>query len=140
VSTSSGSTSGGGVCSCNSIGDDLRPLLKLGILRLDSVLKIHDHVGAGVHLLTGNVDLLQGVVQPMLSITKAVVRDLQLKILLCRLMCPTMEESVLVLKPLHCMQHEGGLLNICVQMRTLLGDDSTDVVLQVNKYLVHLAK
>jgi hypothetical protein len=83
------------------VGDDLRPLLKLGILRLDGILKINDHVGAGVHRLTCEVDLLLGVDQPVLDLAKAAVRDLQLKVLLHRLMCPMMKESVLTLKALH---------------------------------------
>jgi hypothetical protein len=44
-----------------------------------------------------------------------------------------MEESILALKPLHRVQHEGCLLSICIQTRTLLGDDSTGVVLQVEE-------
>jgi hypothetical protein len=65
------------------VGDQLHPLLKLGILCLDDVLKMHDRVGGDGYLLTCEV------------------RDLQLEVLLRRLMCPTKKESVLTLKPLH---------------------------------------
>jgi hypothetical protein len=58
------------------ISDSLCPILKLGILRLDGVLEMHDHVGTGVHLLVSDVDLVPGIVQPMLDLTKVVVRDL----------------------------------------------------------------
>jgi hypothetical protein len=113
--------------------DDPQPLLKLGILRLDGVLEMHDHMGARADLLTCEVNLLSGVVQLVLGLAKVAVCDLQLKVLLRRLTCPTIEESILMLKPLHCMQREGGLLDVCIQTCTLLGDDSTGVVLQVEQ-------
>jgi hypothetical protein len=74
-------------------GDDLCPLLKLGILHLNGILKINDNLGVGVHRLTCEVDLLLGVDQPMLDLAKAAVRDLQLKVLLHRLTCPMMKRA-----------------------------------------------
>jgi hypothetical protein len=58
------------------VGDSLRPLLKFSILRLDVVLEMHDCVGTGIYLLTGEVNLLMGVVHPMLGLAKEAVRDL----------------------------------------------------------------
>jgi hypothetical protein len=36
-------------------GDRRCPLLKLKVLLLDGILEVYNHVGAGVHLLTGEV-------------------------------------------------------------------------------------
>jgi hypothetical protein len=36
-------------------GDHHYPLLKLEVLLLDGVLEVYNHVGAGVHLLMGEV-------------------------------------------------------------------------------------
>jgi hypothetical protein len=69
----------------------------------------------------------------VLDLAKAAVRDLQLKVLLHRLMCPMMKESVLTLKALHRVWCEGSLLSIRVKMCTLLNDDSIGVVLQVKQ-------
>jgi hypothetical protein len=102
-------------------------------LHLDNVLEMHDGMCAGVHLLTGKVDLLPGVVQAMLSLTKAAVYDLQLKVLLRKLMCPMTEEGVLTLQPLHHMRGESGLLGVHVQTCTLLDGISLYVVLQVEQ-------
>jgi hypothetical protein len=55
------------------VGDSLHPLLKLGALRLEGILEVHDHVGTGVHLLLSEVELLAGEVQPMLGLTKAAI-------------------------------------------------------------------
>jgi hypothetical protein len=44
-----------------------------------------------------------------------------------------MEDDVLALKPLHRVRCEGSLFGVCIQTRTLLGDDSTGVVLQVEQ-------
>jgi hypothetical protein len=63
-------------------GDHLRPLLKLGLLRLDDILEMHDRVGPGVHLLPGEVQLLVDVVSRMLGLTEATVCDLQLLVLI----------------------------------------------------------
>jgi hypothetical protein len=38
------------------VGDRLHPLLKLGILHIDMVLKVDNPLGTGLHLLTGNVE------------------------------------------------------------------------------------
>jgi hypothetical protein len=43
---------------------------------LDDILKMHDCVGTGVYLLMGNINLPPVIVQPMLGLAKAVVRDL----------------------------------------------------------------
>jgi hypothetical protein len=83
------------------VGDSLRPLLKLGVLRLDGVLRMYDRVGTGVYLLMCNVEMPMDEVSPMLSLTKTVVHSLQLQVHLRRLTCPTMEDSILTLKPLH---------------------------------------
>jgi hypothetical protein len=63
-------------------------------LHLNDVLEMHDHVG--VYLLMGKVDMLPGVVQLVLGLTKAAICDLQLKVL-CRLTCPMTEEGVLTI-------------------------------------------
>jgi hypothetical protein len=42
-----------------------------------------------------------GEVPPMLGLTDTVVRGLQFQIRLCRLTCPTTENVILTLKPLH---------------------------------------
>jgi hypothetical protein len=55
------------------IGDHLRSLLKLGILRLHVVLKVDDFVGTDIHLLMGDVEQHTGVVPSMLDITKVTV-------------------------------------------------------------------
>jgi hypothetical protein len=83
------------------VGDSLRPLLKLGVLRLDGVLRMYDRVGTGVYLLMCNVEMPMDEVSPMLSLTKTVVHSLQLQVHLRRLTCPTTEDSILTLKPLH---------------------------------------
>jgi hypothetical protein len=58
------------------VGDSLRHHLKLGILHPDRVLEMHDLVCAVVHLLTGKVNLLPGIVHPVLGSAKAAVQDL----------------------------------------------------------------
>jgi hypothetical protein len=45
------------------------------------MLEVHDRMGMGVHLLTTEVYLLAVVVPPVLDLAEAVVRDLQLKVL-----------------------------------------------------------
>jgi hypothetical protein len=64
------------------VGDRLRPLLKLGVLRLRVVLKVDDPVGTSIHLLMSDVEQHTGVVPPMLGLTKSMVSDLQLAVLL----------------------------------------------------------
>jgi hypothetical protein len=64
------------------VGDHLRPLLKLGVLRLHVVLKVDDPVGMSIHLLTSDVEQHTGVVPPMLGLTKSTVSDQQLTVLL----------------------------------------------------------
>jgi hypothetical protein len=81
--------------------DSLHPLLKHNIPRLDSILEMHDCMDTGVHLLTGKVNLLSSIVQPVLGLAKVVVRDRQLQILLCRLTCSTAEEGILALQPFY---------------------------------------
>jgi hypothetical protein len=55
------------------VGDHLRPLLKLNILRLHVVLKVDNSVGTDIHLLAGDVEQHTSVVPSMLGITKAMV-------------------------------------------------------------------
>jgi hypothetical protein len=55
------------------VGDHLRPLLKLNILRLHMVLKVDNSVGTDIHLLAGDVEQHTSVVPSMLGITKAMV-------------------------------------------------------------------
>jgi hypothetical protein len=55
------------------VGDHLRPLLKLNILRLHVVFKVDNPMSTGLHLLTGDVKHHAGVVPSMLSVTKATV-------------------------------------------------------------------
>jgi hypothetical protein len=74
-----------------------------------------------------------GEVPPMLDITKTAVRGLQLLVCLCRLTCPTTEDGVFTLKPLHHVRHEGNLPVVCVQTRILLGDNLACGVLQVEQ-------
>jgi hypothetical protein len=45
------------------------------------VLEVYTRVGVGVHLLMGEVQVLAGVVPPVLDLTEAAVRDLQLTVL-----------------------------------------------------------
>jgi hypothetical protein len=77
---------GAGPCNCRSCCSRLTyrlcPLLKLGILRLHVVLKVDDPVGMSIHLLMSDVKQNTGVVSPMLGLTKSMVSDLQLMILL----------------------------------------------------------
>jgi hypothetical protein len=77
------------------VGDRLCSLLNLSILCLNGFLEMHYHVDLGVHLLKGEVYLLAGIVQPVLGLAKAAVRDLQLEILLHRLTCPMIEKGIL---------------------------------------------
>jgi hypothetical protein len=58
-------------------GDHCCPLLEVKILLLDVVLNVYNRVGALVHHRASGVKLLTGIVPPVLSLTKAVVRDLQ---------------------------------------------------------------
>jgi hypothetical protein len=58
------------------------PLIKLGILHLNGVLEVYDPVGTDIHLLTCDVEQLSGVVPPMLGLTKMMICDLQLVVLL----------------------------------------------------------
>jgi hypothetical protein len=55
------------------VGDHLRPLLNLGILRLHVVLKVDDSVGVDIHLLTGDVEQHMCVVPSMLGVTRVTV-------------------------------------------------------------------
>jgi hypothetical protein len=55
------------------VGDHLRPLLKLGVLRLHVVLKVDDSVGTDIRLLMSDVEQNMGVVRSMLSATKVTV-------------------------------------------------------------------
>jgi hypothetical protein len=64
------------------VGDRLRPLLKLAVMRLNGMLKVNDPVGTDIHLLVSDVEQLMGVVPPMLGLTKLTISDLQLAVLL----------------------------------------------------------
>jgi hypothetical protein len=64
------------------VGNHLYPLLKLGVLRLHVVLKVDDPMGMNIHLLTSDVEQHMDVVPPMLGLTKSMVSDLQLMVLL----------------------------------------------------------
>jgi hypothetical protein len=64
------------------VGDRLRPLLKLAVMRLNGMLKVNDPVGTDIHLLASDVEQLMGVVPPMLGLTKLTISDLQLTVLL----------------------------------------------------------
>jgi hypothetical protein len=64
------------------VGDRLRPLLKLAVMRLNGMLKVNDPVGTDIHLLASDVEQLMGVVPPMLGLTKLTISDLQLAVLL----------------------------------------------------------
>jgi hypothetical protein len=64
------------------VEDRLHPLLKLGVLCLHVVLKVHDPMGTSIHLLTSDVEQHTGVVPPMLGITKLTVSNLQLTVLI----------------------------------------------------------
>jgi hypothetical protein len=83
------------------IGDHLHPLLKLEILRRNGIFEVHDHVGPGVHLFTSEVQLLTDEVHLVISLAKVVVSDLQLKVILRGLMCPTAEDGIVSTHPLH---------------------------------------
>jgi hypothetical protein len=63
------------------VGDRLHPLLKLGVLRLHVVLNVDDPMGTSIHLMS-DVKQHTGVVPPMPSLTKLMVSDLQLTVLL----------------------------------------------------------
>jgi hypothetical protein len=58
------------------VSDRLHPLLKLGVLCLNGMLKVDDPVGMDIQLLSSDVEQLTGVVPPMLSLTKSTVSDL----------------------------------------------------------------
>jgi hypothetical protein len=62
---------------------------------------VRDRVGMGVHLLTCTVELQMGEVSPMLGLTETTVRGLQHQVCFYRLTCPTIEDGILTLKPLH---------------------------------------
>jgi hypothetical protein len=64
------------------VGDRLHPLLKLGTLHLKSVLEVYNPVGMDPHLLMSEVRLQMGVVLPVLDLTKAMIHDLQLAVLI----------------------------------------------------------
>jgi hypothetical protein len=64
------------------VGNHLRPLLKLDILRLHVVLKVDDPVGMDIHHLTGDVEQHTGVVPSTLGLTKMTVSNLYPTILL----------------------------------------------------------
>jgi hypothetical protein len=55
------------------VGDSICPLLKLDVLHLHVVLKVDNHMGTCLHLLTGDVEQHTGVVPSMLDITKVMV-------------------------------------------------------------------
>jgi hypothetical protein len=109
-------------------GDHRCPLLKLEVLLLDGVLKVYNHVGVGVHLLMGEVKLLVVVVPPVLSLTEAVVCDLQLTVLVRRCKCTTAEDGILMPQPLD-------VLPVCGQPQMLLDDGLSSAVLQVQQVL-----
>jgi hypothetical protein len=77
-------------------GDRRCPLLELKVLHLDGILEVHNHMGPGVHLHTGEVKLLVGIVPPVLGLAKVVVHNLQLEILVQGLICPMAEDGILM--------------------------------------------
>jgi hypothetical protein len=60
------------------------------------MLKVDDHVGANAHLLTSGVELLAGVVPPVLGLAKAEVHDLQLTVLVQRRKYTTAKKVILI--------------------------------------------
>jgi hypothetical protein len=64
------------------VGNSLHPLLKLGILHLHVVLKVDAPMGTSIYLLMSDVEKHTGVVSPMLDLTKSMVSDRQLTVLL----------------------------------------------------------
>jgi hypothetical protein len=69
----------------------------------------------------------------VLGLAEAAVRDLQLKVLVQRLKCPTVEDDILMPQPLYHVRHKGSLLLIRGQTHTLLDDGLAGVVLQVEQ-------
>jgi hypothetical protein len=62
-------------------GDRQCSLLEVKILLLDMVFKVYNGVSMLVHHRASDVQLLMGVVTPMLDLTEAAVRKLQLMVL-----------------------------------------------------------
>jgi hypothetical protein len=56
-------------------------VLRVKVLLLDMVLKVYDGVSTLVHHRASSVQLLTGMVPPMLGLAEAVVRNLQLAVL-----------------------------------------------------------
>jgi hypothetical protein len=98
------------------VGNRLRPLLKLDILRLHVVLKVDDPVGMDIHLLTGDVKQHTGVVPSTLGLT-------------------TMEDSILVPQLLQLTQSSSGVVLISYQKHTLLHANLGSVLLKVEQVL-----
>jgi hypothetical protein len=62
-------------------GDHRCSLLEVKVLLLNMVLKVYNGVSTLVHHRASGVQLLTGVVPPMLGLTEAAVRDLQIMVL-----------------------------------------------------------
>jgi hypothetical protein len=92
------------------------------------VLEVYNRVGAGVHLLTGEVYLLAVVVSLVLGLAEVAVCNLQLTVPVRRWKCTTTEVVFLMPQPV-------GVLPICDQPQTLLDDGPGGVVLQVKQVL-----
>jgi hypothetical protein len=82
------------------VGDHHHPLLMIGILHLNGVLEVYDPVGTDIHLLTCDIEQLTGVVPPLLGLTKTMIRDLQLVVLIQKWKCTAAEDGSLMPQPL----------------------------------------
>jgi hypothetical protein len=117
------------------VGDPLRPLHKLSVLRLHVVLKVDYSMGTDIHLLMGDVEQHTSVVPTMLSVTKATVNLLYLTVHLCRWPCTTAEDGILMPQPPNLSCGGGGTLPVHCQTHTLLPDCPHGVVLEVEQVL-----
>jgi hypothetical protein len=82
VSISSWSTGVGGACPYNSRRQSSPPSPQARHPASQRVLKVYEPMGMDIHLLTCDVEQLTDVVPLMLSLTKTMICDLQLVVLL----------------------------------------------------------
>jgi hypothetical protein len=95
---------------------------------------VYDRVGTFIHHLLRHVKLLTNIVPCMLSIAEVMIRDLQLRVLLGRRNCTTVEKVILTLQLCELPRH-GGVALLTSGHAVLLNDYHLSAVLQVEQAL-----
>jgi hypothetical protein len=96
---------------------------------------VYDHVGTLIHHLSRRVKLLTNVVSRVLSLTEAMICNLQLPVLFGRGNCTTIENVILALQLCKLTCGRNVVLLISNHVETLLKNNGCRVVLQVERVL-----